>query len=157
MQTLDENILVAESPGFGAEEAAEYAEIERHAEEPEAAEERGEDSTDDPVRVYLREMGSVRLLTRQAEVDLAQRMERGQFRMQKAISRSALVRQQALELYQSVENGETRLEDVVSVGGKDDAAKRRQSLDVIRRFKKLAETERELSILQQKLAAAANQ
>ena len=45
--------------------------------------------TDDPVRVYLREMGSVPLLTRQGEVDLARRMERGKLRMMKAISRSA--------------------------------------------------------------------
>src|SRR3954468_2580013 len=47
--------------------------------------------TDDPVRVYLREMGSVPLLTRQGEVTLAQKMERGQRRMQKALSRSPLI------------------------------------------------------------------
>ena len=47
--------------------------------------------TDDPVRVYLHEMGAVPLLTRQVEVDLARRMERGKLRIQKAISRSALV------------------------------------------------------------------
>ena len=47
--------------------------------------------TDDPVRVYLREMGAVPLLTREGEVNLARRMERGKLRMQKAISRSAIV------------------------------------------------------------------
>ena len=47
--------------------------------------------TDDPVRVYLREMGSVRLLNRQDEVDLARQMERGKLRMHKALSRSPLV------------------------------------------------------------------
>ncbi len=46
---------------------------------------------DDPVRVYLREMGAVPLLTREGEVDLARRMERGKLRTKKAISRSALV------------------------------------------------------------------
>lgn len=45
-------------------------------------------STDDPVRVYLREMGSVRLLTRQGEIELAKRMERGKLRMRKPLSRS---------------------------------------------------------------------
>ena len=40
--------------------------------------------TDDPVRVYLREMGAVPLLTREGEVELARRMERGKLRMQKA-------------------------------------------------------------------------
>ena len=54
--------------------------------------------TDDPVRVYLREMGAVPLLTREGEVDLARRMERGKLRMQKAISRSALVQHVVVNL-----------------------------------------------------------
>ena len=54
--------------------------------------------TDDPVRVYLREMGSVPLLTREGEVNLARRMDRGKLRMQKAISRSALVQLRAVEI-----------------------------------------------------------
>ncbi len=54
--------------------------------------------TDDPVRVYLREMGAVPLLTREGEVNLARRMERGKLRMQKAISRSALVQLRAVEI-----------------------------------------------------------
>src|SRR5580700_2591049 len=54
--------------------------------------------TDDPVRVYLREMGAVPLLTREGEVNLARRMERGKLRMQKAISRSALVQFRAVEI-----------------------------------------------------------
>ena len=54
--------------------------------------------TDDPVRVYLREMGAVPLLTREGEVNLARRMERGKMRMQKAISRSALVQLRAVEI-----------------------------------------------------------
>ena len=55
-------------------------------------------STDDPVRVYLREMGMVRLLTRQGEFDLARRMERGRLRVRKALSRSPLVQQMATTL-----------------------------------------------------------
>ena len=53
--------------------------------------------TDDPVRVYLREMGSVPLLTREGEVTLARKMERGKLRMQKAISRSPLIQSLVLE------------------------------------------------------------
>lgn len=45
-------------------------------------------SANDPVRVYLREMGEIRLLNRQGEIDLARRMERGNLRMRKALSRS---------------------------------------------------------------------
>src|ERR1700719_2243188 len=65
---------------------------------PEDAEEPGEldlvqeinDKTTDPVRMYLREMGSVPLLTREGEIELAKRIERGQAAVRKAISRSAL-------------------------------------------------------------------
>src|SRR6202049_3064112 len=58
--------------------------------------------TDDPVRVYLREMGAVPLLTREGEVDLARRMERGKLRMQKAISRSALVQRVVVDVAEQI-------------------------------------------------------
>src|SRR5690242_16610259 len=58
--------------------------------------------TDDPVRVYLREMGSVRLLNRQGEIDLARRMERGTTRWHKALSRSPLAWRAALTLNEDV-------------------------------------------------------
>jgi len=72
--------------------------------------------TDDPVRVYLREMGAVPLLTREGEVDLARRMERGKLRMQKAISRSALVQRVVLELSDQVKRNSVELESVVDLG-----------------------------------------
>ncbi|MGH7094054.1 MAG: RNA polymerase sigma factor region1.1 domain-containing protein, partial [Stellaceae bacterium] len=46
--------------------------------------------TDDPVRMYLREMGSVPLLTREGEIDIARRIERGQFLLLKSLSRAPL-------------------------------------------------------------------
>src|ERR1039457_5571279 len=45
----------------------------------------------DPVRVYLREMGASPLLTREGEVEIAKRIERGQLSMLKALSRSPIV------------------------------------------------------------------
>ncbi len=72
--------------------------------------------TDDPVRVYLREMGAVPLLTREGEVDLARRMERGKLRMQKAISRSALVQLVVLELADQLRRGAEELDNIVDLG-----------------------------------------
>jgi len=72
--------------------------------------------TDDPVRVYLREMGAVPLLTREGEVDLARRMERGKLRMQKAITRSALVQLVVLELAEQLRRGAEELDNVVDLG-----------------------------------------
>ena len=76
-------------------------------------------STDDPVRVYLREMGSVRLLNRQGEIELAKRMERGRLRMRKPLSRSPLVWQTVLALSEGVRDGTVRLADFVELGGAD--------------------------------------
>jgi RNA polymerase primary sigma factor len=72
--------------------------------------------TDDPVRVYLREMGAVPLLTREGEVDLARRMERGKLRMQKAISRSALVQYAVVALSEHLKKGVAELDSLVDLG-----------------------------------------
>lgn len=72
--------------------------------------------TDDPVRVYLREMGAVPLLTREGEVNLARRMERGKLRMQKSISRSALVQLGVVEIADELKHSETELDNFVDLG-----------------------------------------
>jgi len=72
--------------------------------------------TDDPVRVYLREMGAVPLLTREGEVNLARRMERGKIRMQKSISRSALVQRLVGEIAERVKRNEEELDNLVDLG-----------------------------------------
>src|SRR5262245_33990885 len=73
--------------------------------------------TYDPVRVYLREMGAVPLLTREGEVSLARRMERGKLRMQKAIRRSPLVQLRAMEIADQVRREVEDLEAYVDLGG----------------------------------------
>jgi RNA polymerase primary sigma factor len=72
--------------------------------------------TDDPVRVYLREMGAVPLLTREGEVNLARRMERGKLRMQKSISRSALVQLRVSEIAELLKRGDDELDNFVDFG-----------------------------------------
>ncbi|HLJ46776.1 MAG TPA: RNA polymerase sigma factor RpoD [Bryobacteraceae bacterium] len=72
--------------------------------------------TDDPVRVYLREMGAVPLLTREGEVNLARRMERGKIRMQKSISRSALVQGIVSEIAERLKRDEEELDNLVDLG-----------------------------------------
>src|SRR5512143_1450287 len=72
--------------------------------------------TDDPVRVYLREMGAVPLLTRDGEVDLARKMERGKLKMQKALSRSARVQMMVLDWAEQVKRAEVELDSFVDLG-----------------------------------------
>ncbi len=71
--------------------------------------------TDDPVRVYLREMGAVPLLTREGEVDLARRMERGKIRMWKAISRNPSTIRRLLEQYERIKRAEIKTTAVVDI------------------------------------------
>jgi len=75
--------------------------------------------TDDPVRVYLREMGSVPLLTREGEVTLARKMERGKLRMQKAISRSPLIHAVVAEFAELVRKGAEDIDSYVDLGPSD--------------------------------------
>ena len=65
------------------------------------------DKTNDPVRMYLREMGTVPLLTREGEIELAKRIERGQAAVRKALSRSPLVIRDILALAEH-DSAETR-------------------------------------------------
>ena len=77
--------------------------------------------TDDPVRVYLREMGAVPLLTREGEVDLARKMERGKLRLQKAVSRLPLVQKVAFDLAESLKKEENDLSTLVDLGDVEEA------------------------------------
>jgi len=75
--------------------------------------------TDDPVRVYLREMGSVPLLTREGEVTLARKMERGKLRMQKAISRSPLIQTVVAEFAELIRRGAEDVDSYVDFAPAD--------------------------------------
>jgi RNA polymerase primary sigma factor len=71
------------------------------------------DKTNDPVRMYLREMGTVPLLTREGEVEIAKRIERGQVNVLKALSRSSIVIQEMLALRERLQTGDTSIKEVV--------------------------------------------
>ena len=73
------------------------------------------EKTEDPVRIYLREMGIVPLLTREGEVDIAKRIERGQRRALKALSRSPLVIRQILVLSDDLKRGIRSITEVVAL------------------------------------------
>jgi RNA polymerase primary sigma factor len=71
------------------------------------------EKTNDPVRIYLREMGMVPLLTREGEVDLAKRIERGQLRALKALSRSPVVIRQILAMGEDLKSGVRSIKEIV--------------------------------------------
>ncbi len=71
------------------------------------------EKTNDPVRMYLREMGTVPLLTREGEVEIAKRIERGQMRVLKAISRSPIVIREIAALGEDLKRGVRNVKEVV--------------------------------------------
>ncbi|HTJ31098.1 MAG TPA: RNA polymerase sigma factor RpoD [Acidobacteriaceae bacterium] len=72
------------------------------------------EKTNDPVRMYLREMGTVPLLTREGEVEIAKRIERGQMRVMKSLSRSPVVIREITALGEDLKRGVRNVKEVVT-------------------------------------------
>ncbi len=72
------------------------------------------EKTNDPVRMYLREMGTVPLLTREGEVEIAKRIERGQLRVLKAVSRSPIIIREILALGEDLKRGVRSVKEVTT-------------------------------------------
>ena len=73
------------------------------------------DKTNDPVRMYLREMGTVPLLTREGEIELAKRIERGDRSVSKVLSRSPLVIREVLALRERLQTSPEQIREVLSL------------------------------------------
>ena len=71
------------------------------------------EKTNDPVRMYLREMGTVPLLTREGEVAIAKRIERGQLLVLKTISRAPLILKEILQVGEDLRTGSRSIKEIV--------------------------------------------
>ena len=87
------------------EDGEEFAEIDLNADLG--------DKSNDPVRMYLREMGTVPLLTREGEIELAKRIERGQRSVNKALSRSSLITHEITQFAEEIRKGQLTARDVL--------------------------------------------
>jgi RNA polymerase primary sigma factor len=102
------------------------------------------DKTSDPVRVYLREMGIVPLLTREHEVAIAKRLERGNLLVLKTISRSALVLKELIETGAELRSGARPIKEIIQFDEEELTVekieeKTRQTLRTIEKIEKLHE------------------
>ncbi|HEX7361776.1 MAG TPA: sigma-70 family RNA polymerase sigma factor [Bryobacteraceae bacterium] len=113
-------------------------------------------SIDDPVRVYLREMGSVRLLNREGEIELARRMERGDKRARKALSRSPLVWQKLLGIYEDTRQDRVPVEEFAEIRGGDGASRESAREEIRARLSSFAWLNSEIAKLKDELAAKPN-
>ncbi len=118
---LDDLLTTINTQGI---ELGSESRMDRDKYEPEAGEESEDveldlspgtlEKTNDPVRMYLREMGTVPLLTREGEVEIAKRIERGQIRVMKAISRSPIVIREIVGLGEDLRRGVRNIKEVVT-------------------------------------------
>ncbi len=151
-EDLDDMFLLFDSLGIEMVDSEEKykAKLEEKTTEKEEPEEAKVDlspgaleKTNDPVRMYLREMGTVPLLTREGEVEIARRIERGEKNVVKALSRSRYAINQLLLFGQRIRDKEIRVEDLIIVHDEDEEEsaaerKRRQVLDAMNRVNRLS-------------------
>jgi RNA polymerase primary sigma factor len=100
------------------------------------------EKTNDPVRMYLREMGTVPLLTREGEVAIAKRIERGQMLVLRTISRSPIVVKELLAVAEDLRKGDRSIKEIVQFDDEELTEekienKTRQTLKVFDKLEKL--------------------
>ncbi len=78
------------------------------------------DKTNDPVRMYLREMGTVKLLDRQGEVDIAKRIEKGERKVYKALSQNRIILEEILKIFESAKKDTRVIKEMIDLAMPDD-------------------------------------
>jgi RNA polymerase primary sigma factor len=78
------------------------------------------DKTNDPVRMYLREMGTVKLLDRQGEVDIAKRIEKGERKVYKALSQNRIILEEILKIYESAKKDTRVIKEMIDLAMPED-------------------------------------
>jgi RNA polymerase primary sigma factor len=130
-----------------------YRELDNAEDEDSSPAADGLDKTNDPVRLYLREMGAVPLLTRQGEVEIAKRLERGQLRTLKALSRCPVVIREVIATGADLERGVRSIKEILVFDEEeltDDIVETRLAA-AIRRIHEMARGYRTAHELQEKL------
>ncbi len=114
---------------------------------------------DDPVKMYLKQMGSIPLLSRENEINLAKRIEEAEIRFAEALYKTAYGRKEAMKVIGQVLNEEINVEDVI----KDELERRSKLIRDLKRIKALVgrtrvESDKSAQVLAQfKLTASFNE
>jgi RNA polymerase primary sigma factor len=130
-------------PGEGQEEPDELIEIENF------------DKTYDPVRLYLREMGSVPLLNREREIEIARRMERGQTKTRRILARCPVVIQAMIDMGEDVREGAIDARDILQFNDPipTDETYEHGAAEMVARCEELVRLRRKFCQLKQRMVA----
>jgi RNA polymerase primary sigma factor len=125
------------------------------------------DKTNDPVRMYLREMGTVKLLDRQGEVDIAKRIEKGERKVYKALSQNQIILEEILKIYESAKKDTRVIKEMIDLAMPEDdgtiatvdengepkmpAATANKIADIMVVFEKVAKTDKKIKDARTKL------
>ncbi len=105
--------------------------------------------TSDPVRMYLREMGQVALLTREGEVEIAKRIEEGEALVTKVVMRTPIAAREVLQLLQRLEKAQVGVSDITrdyddEEGGEAEGKQRDRLMEVLEKLVPLDEQIKEV-------------
>ncbi len=115
INVVDEDEVEEAEPDTPEEESSEIAERTGTAVASKSNTREGSDRTDDPVRMYLREMGSVELLSREGEIAIAKRIEAGRETMIEGLCESPLTFQAIIIWRDQLANAEILLRDIIDL------------------------------------------
>ena len=109
----------------------------------------------DPVRQYLREMGNVNLLSRAEEISIARKIERGEKKVIKALSKTNIVLNRVIELGRDVLDGHKNIDDVIDVSEDiyDESKKQELRDNFLGQFEELNRLKREFKNLKKSKAS----
>lgn len=99
---------------FNQSEVDRHKERKKEAKEMEALPRRSEPSSDDPVRMYLKEMGSVPLLTREEEVEISKRIEKSQIQIEKIIMKFRYCSKEAISIANYLIRAKDRFDKIIA-------------------------------------------
>ena len=107
-------LIIADNSVTLVEKKSQY-QSNKKKESPATNEEKQTDKSDDPIRMYLREMGGVELLSREGEIAIAKRIEAGKDVMINALTQSPLVAKKIYEWKDKIESGELLVRDIIDI------------------------------------------
>jgi RNA polymerase primary sigma factor len=111
------------------------------------------EKTNDPVRMYLREMGTVPLLTRDGEVEIAKRIERGQLKVLKSLSRSPVIVMEIITLGEQLLNDPSIIKDLIQFSDEEltDEKVEERLEETLRKIDNISKTYKKIKQLRMKL------
>ncbi len=115
VENIDRALLILVDEKITLVEKKSQYQSNKKKESTSATEEKSSDKSDDPIRMYLREMGGVELLSREGEIAIAKRIEAGKDVMINALTQSPLVGKKIFEWKEQIENQQLLVRDIIDI------------------------------------------